>query len=81
MLLLILIANDLGFPEDDPPFINPVQAIEPERTGLSNPSGLAISSLANNFYMFEAIGYNPVVSDVIVIKMFPPWARCWFYPN
>ena len=68
VLLLILNANCAGYAKNNPPSIRMVQEIKPVKTGLLSPAGLEFSFRANNFYMVEVPGYNPVVSDVTVLK-------------
>ena len=67
-LLVILLVNGAGFAKDQPPSISLVQGLEPKKTGLSNPSGVAFSTQANVFYVIEALGGRQVVSDDTVIK-------------
>ena len=67
-LLLSLIVNGVGSAQDNPSFISLVQAIEPEKSGLSHPTGLAYSSRANTFYVVETPINAEISSNVTTIK-------------
>ncbi len=67
-LLLILLLSGVGFAQDNPLFIGLIQTIEPEKSGLSHPSGIAFSSRANAFYVAETLTDQKITSSVSTIK-------------
>jgi hypothetical protein len=54
VLFLALLWSRIGRAQDLPQFINLVQVMETEKTGLSNPVGLTFSSQGNEFYVVDA---------------------------
>jgi uncharacterized protein YjiK len=65
---LILFVNRVGFAQAQPPFIGLIQEMEPEKTGLTHPSGIAYSSHANAFYVVELPTDPKITPGISVIK-------------
>ena len=60
--------NRVGFAQAQPPFIGLIQEMEPEKTGLTHPSGIAYSSHANAFYVVEIPTDPKITPGISVIK-------------
>jgi sugar lactone lactonase YvrE len=68
LLISVFLLSDASFAKDQTASINLLQVMEPEKTNLSAPKGLAFSSRANAFYVLEAHGSAHVISANTLIK-------------
>jgi len=72
--LLVLLRNFPGSAQNAPAFIRRVRVMEADKTGLSNPTGLAFSSKANVFHVVETPGEGQPSSTSLNLKSLTPFA-------
>jgi hypothetical protein len=68
IVILILWLSNASFAKDQPPSIHKFQEMEPEKTHLSAPAGLAFSSRTNAFYVIEARGGEQSILESTTVK-------------